>query len=120
MSQTKKIQGKIFRGVVETKEDTPSRSNTDPNLSINIPKPAAPASSSVQIPKADAPQNADKSTGTFRQRVLQKLGPEYHSAERYRLVQDDKKEKHWKRWGPYVSDRQWVSFKSHQKSEAPI
>lgn len=104
MSQTKKIQGKIFRGVVEPKEDTnPARSNTDPNLTINIPRPNALQST----PGAPQPK-ADQSTTTFRQKLVEKLGTEYHSAERYRLLQDENKEKHWKRWGPYVSDRQWV------------
>lgn len=101
MSQTKKIQGKIFRGVVDNNDDAPSRSNKDPNIQINIPKPAAP------------PVSTDKSNGTFRQRILEKLGAEYHSAERYRLLQDDDRSKHWKRWGPYLSERQWVSDRSH-------
>lgn len=46
----------------------------------------------------------------FRQRLAERLGAEYKGAERYRLRQDDKREKHWKRWGPYLSDRQWVGF----------
>lgn len=28
--------------------------------------------------------------------------------EEHRLQQSDKYEVHWKRWGPYVSERQWV------------
>jgi hypothetical protein len=40
--------------------------------------------------------------------LLRRLGNEYHGAERYRLEADRKKEVHWKRWGPYLSDRQWV------------
>ncbi|KAJ3487448.1 hypothetical protein NLI96_g3527 [Meripilus lineatus] len=99
MSQTKKIQGKIFRGVVDNNDDAPSRSNKDPNIQINIPKPAAP------------PVSTDKSNGTFRQRILEKLGAEYHSAERYRLLQDDDRSKHWKRWGPYLSERQWATVR---------
>ena len=39
MSQTKKIQGKIFRGENGGIDTTPSRSSTDPNLKIQIPKP---------------------------------------------------------------------------------
>lgn len=37
------------------------------------------------------------------------MGPRYTSVEEYRLNQSDRYEKHWKRWGPYVSERQWVS-----------
>jgi hypothetical protein len=28
-------------------------------------------------------------------------------AERVRLAEDDRREKNWKRWGPYLSERQW-------------
>ena len=31
------------------------------------------------------------------------------SNEEIRLEEDDRKERHWRRWGPYVSERQWVS-----------
>lgn len=33
---------------------------------------------------------------------------DWKSIEETRLEEDEKKEKHWKRWGPYVSERQWV------------
>ena len=29
------------------------------------------------------------------------------SAEQQRLDEDDLRRKHWKRWGPYVSERAW-------------
>lgn len=32
----------------------------------------------------------------------------YKSVEEKRLEEDERKEKHWKRWGPYLSERQWV------------
>ena len=35
---------------------------------------------------------------------------EWKSVEEKRLDEDENKEKHWKRWGPYVSERQWVRF----------
>ena len=37
------------------------------------------------------------------------LFDEWKSVEETRLDEDERKEKHWKRWGPYVSERQWVS-----------
>lgn len=107
-----------------------------PGLTVVIPKPkASPAppprkNTSDPSPKvgeryaggeedADADVDADgeeyaredvQEAGIpFRQRLAEKLGVEYKGAERYRLQQDDKREKHWKRWGPYLSDRQWVS-----------
>lgn len=32
---------------------------------------------------------------------------EFETDEVSRLRQDDKREKNWKRWGPYLSERQW-------------
>jgi hypothetical protein len=32
----------------------------------------------------------------------------YKSVEEERLKEDAAKKKHWKRWGPYLSERQWV------------
>ena len=32
---------------------------------------------------------------------------EFETEEVKRLRQDDKREKNWKRWGPYLSERQW-------------
>jgi diketogulonate reductase-like aldo/keto reductase len=43
---------------------------------------------------------------------MQSLGPRYRSVEEHRLDQSDRYEVHWKRWGPYVSERQWVSLAS--------
>jgi hypothetical protein len=47
---------------------------------------------------------------TFRERLVERFGADYHGVERYRLAQAARKELHWKRWGPYVSDRQWASI----------
>lgn len=33
---------------------------------------------------------------------------DWRSVEEQRLDQDEKKEMHWKRWGPYTSERQWA------------
>ena len=32
---------------------------------------------------------------------------EFETEEVNRLREDDKREKNWKRWGPYLSERQW-------------
>lgn len=32
-----------------------------------------------------------------------------HSAEERRLEEDARKERYWRRWGCYLSERQWVS-----------
>jgi hypothetical protein len=64
------------------------------------------------------------------------MGPRYTSVEEYRWVDSDSNgehpvadataaitrldqagryEKHWKRWGPYLSERQWVSRLTPQR-----
>ncbi|KAI5480730.1 hypothetical protein MNV49_007657 [Pseudohyphozyma bogoriensis] len=36
---------------------------------------------------------------------------EWLSIEEKRLAEDGRKEKHWKRWGPYLSERQWATVR---------
>ena len=36
---------------------------------------------------------------------------EYLSEEEKRLKQDREKTKYWKKWGPYVAERQWATGK---------
>lgn len=119
MSQTKKIQGKIFRGENGGSggNGTPSRSSADPNLKISIPKPtlAQPTPAPPKVGKTEEQEaaaqaaNAERPSEPFRARLLKTLGTDYDGVERYRLSQSDEKKLHWKRWGPYLSDRQWVN-----------
>jgi hypothetical protein len=34
---------------------------------------------------------------------------EYLTEEEKRLQEDRKREKYWKKWGPYVAERQWAT-----------
>lgn len=114
MSSTKRIQGKLFRG--ESGADDGSDPTKTGSLTINIPtntlqtKSVQPAKTSkpaegVEIDN-DAPEG--RYTIPYRDRLLRRLGNGYRGTERYRLEADGKKEVHWKKWGPYLSDRQWV------------
>ncbi|CRK18429.1 hypothetical protein BN1708_012332 [Verticillium longisporum] len=38
-------------------------------------------------------------------------GHEYLTEEEKRLSQDRKREKYWKKWGPYVAERQWATVR---------
>ena len=38
-------------------------------------------------------------------------GHEYLTEEEKRLREDRKREKYWKKWGPYVSERQWATVR---------
>lgn len=118
----KKLQAKIFRGQNTADSDKgdakPTRSSSDPALTINIPNPVLTQSEAPQNghgppkmarPEPTSPKNEEAADAkSYRERLVEKLGPDYPGAERYRLEKDDKREKHWKRWGPYLSDRQWV------------
>lgn len=135
MSQTplKKLQARIFRG--QNGDDDaqdpsrPARSSSDPALTINIPNSVLNGSSQggPTPPKmahkndSSSPKQAGEQTEThpFRQRLVEKLGSEYHGAERFRLDQDEARKIHWKRWGPYLSDRQWVRVPSIS-SQCPL
>ncbi|OWZ77611.1 cytoplasmic protein [Cryptococcus neoformans Tu401-1] len=75
----------------------PSQQESAPELT---PKDAG---SDVDTPEAVA---QDKKQ-TLRDRLVAELGPRFRSVEEYRLQQSDKYQVHWKRWGPYVSERQW-------------
>jgi hypothetical protein len=108
----KRVQDKLFRGGSSTPD--PGRP-ASPALTIDIPKPpfnpTPPPKREKQSDSSPRPQIASEDTTdsrTYRERLSSALGPEYTGVENYRLVQDGKKEKHWKRWGPYLSDRQWV------------
>lgn len=116
MSSTKRIQGKLFRG--ESGGDDGSDPAKAGSLTIDIPsntlqtKSIQPLKTFKLTEGAEADNNApeDRYTIPYRDRLLRRIGNEYRGVERYRLEADRKKEVHWKRWGPYLSDRQWVSL----------
>ncbi|KAF9038280.1 hypothetical protein BDZ89DRAFT_1129641 [Hymenopellis radicata] len=108
----KKVQDKLFRGAGADATPPPS-SEREPGLTINIPKPS---SSPVPPPKlfkaAESGANPNLAEqASYRERLAAQLGAEYNGVERHRLVQDVNKEKHWKRFGPYLSDRQWATVR---------
>ncbi|KAH9949639.1 Six-hairpin glycosidase-like protein [Amylocystis lapponica] len=118
MSHTKKLQGKIFRGENTNGDGSPSRSTSDPSLTISIPKPAEQPPTHPAPPKlvktdSSSPkfEATPRDNRPFRERLTEQLGVEYHGVERHRLEQDAVKERHWKRWGPYLSDRQWATVR---------
>ncbi|KAI0342026.1 hypothetical protein BDW22DRAFT_1358151 [Trametopsis cervina] len=121
MSRAEQIRGKLFGGKPNNNNDKTgdeglTRSSSDVPLSIHIPKPeppAQPAPPPRKESKSDSSPKPDlsKDSRSFRERLVEAVGHEYHGAERHRLVQDNEKKLHWKRWGPYVSDRQWATVR---------
>ena len=121
---TKKLQSKLFgrSGTSNPSQDvSPSppglQTGIDSNLKINIPKPPnlttfyhdEPAPRNSKNDTTDHSHWKPGGTQSFKQFLLNKLGTRYDGVEVYRLEQDARKERHWKRWGPYLAERQWVS-----------
>ncbi|KAJ7218094.1 glycoside hydrolase family 63 protein [Mycena pura] len=111
----RRVQEKLFRrgtnNIDGEPEITPDR---DTPLTINIPRaPPTPPIAPQKVPKATtSPMNiSEEVRRSWRDRLAEKLGGDYKGAERYRLLQDEKRERHWKRWGPYLSDRQWATVR---------
>lgn len=113
----KKVQGKLFRGEgIQIPQSVADARSSNPGLAIHIPKTPAPPPAPNPRPKLvkqPVPDGSPTKEGVdgprpYRDRVFEKLGGHYKGVEKYRLLQDEKKEKHWKRWGPYLSERQWV------------
>lgn len=42
--------------------------------------------------------------------------PKWETVEEKRLREDEHKLRYWRRWGPYLSERQWVSIPLDQTS----
>jgi hypothetical protein len=113
---TKKLQSKLFgttttNGVSREPSSSPlGGSAVDPNLRINIPKLPTHSGIAIQDSKKQSDDSCWKPGGnqSYRQFLLNKLGTRYDGVEVYRLEQDERRERHWKRWGPYLAERQWV------------
>lgn len=118
----RKVQEKLFRSgnsppvIDDSGTSTPrppfvERVEPPTPLTIEIPKQTPSTPIPPPRKQADAePKNGDDADTPrpYRERLAQKLGRDYKGAESYRLDQDNEREKHWKRWGPYLADRQWV------------
>ncbi len=113
MASAKKLQHKIF-GTPSSSIDTLRPSPSDPRLTINIPKPTSspslvqPKKQVNETPKVSRSAGVESNPKNYRDRLTTQLESEYESVERHRLAQDQRRERHWKRWGPYLSERQWV------------
>lgn len=116
MSAAKEIRNKIFSQAAAAAEPN-AQSAADQGLTIDIPKPPTAPAAPAPLPKTTKPtpkaeevyEPEEEDARSYRQKVLDLLGTAYTSVEHYRLEQDARKERHWKRWGPYLAERQWVS-----------
>lgn len=44
----------------------------------------------------------------------------YESAEEKRLKEDKERTRYWKRWGPYVAERQWATGEFFSPQSPPF
>ena len=112
-TNVRSIQQKLFRSESQNLQNTSDPPKPDNPLTISIPKtvtppPSLPSKAGRSQESNASPTSNVNAPGLYRDRIRQKLGSDYKTVEQYRLDQDNKRERHWKRWGPYVSDRQWV------------
>ncbi|KAI0268624.1 Six-hairpin glycosidase-like protein [Gloeopeniophorella convolvens] len=120
-TNVRSIQQKLFRAEAQgTPGGVADSPKPDNPLTISIPKPSTPPS--YVPPKLSKPAPAESGTPpaaadaqdaprSYRDRLRQTLGAAYKTTEGYRLDQDGRRERHWKRWGPYVADRQWATVR---------
>ena len=101
MSSIKHIQGESG-GDSGPDPSTGTPTNTPKRISSRLFRASSPT------PTEDVNLYIDVPEDPHRNRLLQRPVRDYCGAERYRLEADRKKEVHWKKWGPYLSDRQWV------------
>jgi hypothetical protein len=47
-------------------------------------------------------------------------GHEHLTAEEVRLRQDQRHERHWRRWGPYLAERQWGTGEILSRKHLPL
>src|SRR5262245_47606756 len=45
------------------------------------------------------------------------MNPGHGDRERQRLTEDERREKNWKRWGPYLSERQWGTVREDYSAQ---
>ena len=80
-------------------------------------QPAAPPTVAVTISTAVSPKVVDKAARKakgakgFFKRAPTVVGIRARAAEARRLQEDERRDKNWKRWGPYLSERQWATVR---------
>ena len=77
---------------------------------------AAPANTTAAKVVDKAARKAKGAKGFFK-RAPTIVGIRATAAEAWRLQEDEKREKNWKRWGPYLSERQWATVREDYSAD---
>lgn len=90
-----------------TADEVASISSVPTNATFEPATPGAPTASADHFAVA-ASAAAAATAYARRPSAYLPSGLSWTSKENARLHEDNRKERYWKRWGPYVSERQWV------------
>lgn len=86
-----------------------------PAASVDVPEPVvgqastATTATSTEISNEDS-KSVVKSKGAF-QRAQTIVALDLSAAETDRLKEDIQQKANWKRWGPFLSERQWATVR---------
>lgn len=90
---------------------TPSSQTSKVSTQAQQKGGSSSGSSSPAIPEASAAgTSVQRARGAFT-RAKTVVGLEVSSAESSRMTQDGARVANWKRWGPYLSERQWATVR---------
>ena len=82
-----------------------------PSQSAHPPSaPVPPAAQSSSQADKDGAKPRVRTKGFFK-RAQTVVGLRANTAEACRLVEDKERTHNWKRWGPYLSERQWATVR---------
>ena len=91
----------------DTEEGTASQDTPVSTATTTAPPP--PTSTTTNTTNADSARLV-KARGAFT-RAQTLVGINLSTAETTRLKQDADRSANWKRWGPYLSERQWATVR---------
>lgn len=102
-------------GAAEAKPSPPLVKSTKvpPAASTEPPPPAAAVVAEAKASSKVIDKAARKAKGAkgFFKRAPTIVGIRATAAEATRLQEDKERTKNWKRWGPYLSERQWATVR---------
>ncbi|KDQ21556.1 hypothetical protein BOTBODRAFT_25994 [Botryobasidium botryosum FD-172 SS1] len=143
MSTARDLQKRVHRPAHDAANANGASAAPTPSLglSIDIPKPhpirptllkavngVSDGDDSRLSPLPNGNGHSDQATNgsahedeeeyaTYRERLISIQGSDYTSVEQYRLEQDGRKDRHWKRWGPYLAERQWATVREDYSAD---
>ena len=109
---------KTASGGEETAAQPPSKAPTAAvKQQASAPAPPATEAQSVSPRLVDKTARKAKGAKGFFKRAPTIVGIRAAAAEATRLKEDKERAKNWKRWGPYLSERQWATVREDYSAD---